>query len=265
MFKQRVITALILIPLVLLALFKLSDLHFAIVSGLVLLIGGHEWSQMLRLGRCKSVLYLLILTAIGYASLYVNVDLIYCIAMLWWLIACFWLYKYPQGKQLWETKKILGGLIGVLLLIPCWTALNHIRSGPDGIANLFLCLLLVWAADTGAYFAGKKWGKTPFANKISPKKTQEGLYGGLILGLLIAGIYGYYLDLDLIFSPLYGVLVIAVILLSVVGDLVVSMIKRFAGVKDSGKILPGHGGILDRIDSLTAAAPAFAFGLWILA
>jgi phosphatidate cytidylyltransferase len=146
-----------------------------------------------------------------------------------------------------------------------WYALIKLRieGGPTWI---FILFALVWSTDTFAYFAGRKWGKHPMAPQISPKKTREGLAGGLIgcLALMTALVY-VFPSLIAPAQRLYWlVLVLLIALISVMGDLYESMLKRIAQVKDSGRLLPGHGGVLDRVDSLIAALPFFIFGLSLL-
>jgi phosphatidate cytidylyltransferase len=123
---------------------------------------------------------------------------------------------------------------------------------------LLFALVIVWAADMGAYFVGKQYGRVKLAPKISPKKTWEGVFGGFILVSLIAFTWSYYADLNLMVSLPFC---FAIGVLSVIGDLTVSMFKRNSGLKDSGNFFPGHGGVLDRIDSISAAAPFFFLGI----
>ena len=156
-------------------------------------------------------------------------------------------------------------LIGVLVLMPCWAAVNFVRNQNDnGLALLLFLLVLIWGADSSAYFVGKKWGKTSLAPRVSPGKTMAGA-GGALLFLLI-----YSLAVLIACSVPYALwpwvltLAFVTVIFSIIGDLFESVMKRQVGVKDSGKIFPGHGGLLDRIDSLTAAAPVFALGSMLI-
>lgn len=148
--------------------------------------------------------------------------------------------------------------MGVLVLVPTWVAvimLIHLKHGPWLVC---LVVVVVATADIGAYFAGRRFGRRYLSPHVSPKKTWEGLFGGVVANVPIVIVLGLILDLDLRYWSLLGFTVMATVLSSVLGDLLESMVKRHRGIKDSGNILPGHGGLLDRIDSLTAALPVFA-------
>ncbi|MCG8434327.1 MAG: phosphatidate cytidylyltransferase, partial [Gammaproteobacteria bacterium] len=151
---------------------------------------------------------------------------------------------------------------GVLALVPCWAAITALHDRqPQGWQLLLFLLVLIWAADIGAYFAGKAWGKNKLAPNISPGKTWEGVFGGLAASLAAALLANYWLGFPLlIILPL----VVILVALSVVGDLSESMLKRQAHIKDSGSLFPGHGGVLDRLDSLLATAPMFLLGLKVM-
>ena len=169
----------------------------------------------------------------------------------WWVAALLWSFFFPTPIPV-----ALRWVCGTLVLVPLFVALVTLyQSGP---INLLFALVIVWAADVGAYFAGKRFGRVKLAPGISPGKTWEGVFGGLVLVSVIALAFALFADI----AP--AVLIpfsMAAAALSIVGDLTVSMFKRTAGLKDSGKLFPGHGGILDRIDSVSAAAPLFALGL----
>ncbi len=255
MLKQRILTALIALVVLLLVMFVLPADAAKAFIGLLVLGGAWEWSGFLgsksplaRPGFVAliAVLVLLIglnLPGIGLPILYVSVA--------WWLAALLWSFLFPT-----PIPEVLRWVCGVLVLLPLFVALVALYS--SGSINLLFALLVVWAADVGAYFAGKQFGRVKLAPEISPGKTWEGVFGGLALVSLIALGFSYVLGA----SP--AVLIpfaMAAAALSIVGDLTVSMFKRTAGLKDSGKLFPGHGGILDRIDSVSAAAPLFALGL----
>lgn len=154
-------------------------------------------------------------------------------------------------------------VIGLLILLPAWQALVQLKQWPQGNWLIVAVMVLVWAADIGAYFSGKALGRRKLAPQVSPGKSWEGLVGGLITSLLITlavGLYRGWSPRELVLA-LLGAAVVVVI--SVVGDLTESMFKRSSGIKDSSQLLPGHGGVMDRIDSLTAAVPVFTVLLWL--
>jgi phosphatidate cytidylyltransferase len=152
--------------------------------------------------------------------------------------------------------------MGFFLLIPMWVSLTVLKSFPENGASLIMFLmLLIWGADTAAYFVGKKWGKRQLASQVSPRKTWEGSIGGIIAGIIIALAYVIVSDQTLNKGVTLIGLSILTVSISIIGDLMESMVKREANIKDSGSILPGHGGVMDRIDSLTSAAPVFVFGI----
>jgi phosphatidate cytidylyltransferase len=176
------------------------------------------------------------------------------ITLLWWTIAFLWVALAPT-----RGRPVLAGVAGLAALAPMWVAMAQLfESGALGRELLIFALVLGWAADVGAYFGGRRFGRTKLAPRVSPNKTWEGVLGGLLVGSLVAfaGLAWFGFSAGA-FLPLC----IAALLASVVGDLTESMFKRQVGLKDSGTILPGHGGVLDRIDSLTAAIPILGLGL----
>lgn len=265
MLKQRIITAAILIPLVLAFLFLASAPAFAIVTGLIALGGAWEWSNLMTI---KSTLwrfmYVLLIAAGFAATLIIPVQIVLLIAFIWWLIGAVLVLFYPYGSPVWGKGFLLRGIMGIFVLVPCWAALNFIFTQPNGSYTILFLFILIWGADSAAYFVGRAWGKHKLARYVSPGKTVEGLYGALFFSAFIAVIL-----LAISRAPTHAwfagvVLALATVIFSIVGDLFESMLKRQANIKDSGNILPGHGGLLDRIDSLTAAAPIFAFEALLL-
>jgi len=274
--KQRIITALILAPLVIVGIFKLSLPLFIVAIAAVTMIGFWEWTQFVS--ASSRVLALLPTLAVSTASLwFIPFDafslnqvqqphlVVLAIGCLWWLAASGLAITYPKSSSLWQSSKWLRHGFGVLTLLPFFWSVILLRA--EGIDNdayhgarlvLYVCLI-VWAADSGAYFAGKSLGKHKMAPHVSPNKTIEGLIGGMITALVIGWVTAQWFDIQ--FSSYWAMVVItlATVVISVLGDLVESMFKRVAGIKDSSNIIPGHGGVLDRIDSLTAAFPVFAF------
>ena len=272
MLKQRVITALVLAVIFLAALFGLPAGYFSFFIGAVLLIGAWEWANLSgfpavwqRLGYAFLLLLLLIA-----ASLYMGFDGeasprlddlairdLLIIGCGWWALALLLVQGYPSSGVLWG-HKALRLAMGVMVLIPTWVALVYVRQQSNGAWLVLLLMLVVAVADSGGYFAGRRFGKYKLAPAVSPGKTWEGFAGGFLANCLLALILSQVLNQDLL---LMLVLILPTSLISVLGDLLESMVKRHAGAKDSGSILPGHGGILDRVDGITAGAPVFALAL----
>jgi phosphatidate cytidylyltransferase len=268
MLKKRVLTALVLIPLFLVLLFKLPPTGFMIFTACIMLLGAWEWSAFMGIKpRLLRLCYPVFVYGFLSFPYFLPIQVVLSMAVAWWLVALIFVYRYPQGATVWGKSLLLRGIMGLFVLEPAWRALNHIRDseiyGTDqGIGVLLYFFLLIWGADTGAYFAGKKWGKTKLAPHVSPGKTLQGLIGALVVTTLIApGLLYWVPGLNIFAVILLGWMTV---LFSILGDLFESMLKRNVDLKDSGHLLPGHGGLLDRIDSLTAAAPVFALGSWLL-
>ncbi len=266
MLKQRVITALILGVLLLGAMFWLPEWGWAALVLAVVTLGAKEWGRLAKLSRIMLVAYVVITSAalagiIGYVlaggkhAVWVQLS-VYLPAILFWLtVAPFWLWRG------WHPRQSMLALAGWLVLIPAGLAMNDLRAETPLLLLFFLAL--VWMADTAAYFAGKKFGRHKLAPTISPGKTWEGAAGalfGVSVYVAVVGWWGEHMRdyaQFLLAIPLSWVLVA----ISVEGDLFESAIKRQAGAKDSGALLPGHGGILDRIDALTSTLPLAGFVL----
>lgn len=274
MLKQRVITALVLLPLVLAAIFFLPTDIFSLLIAAVVLLSAVEWSRMMAsAGRIWQGLFIL-LVVIGMAALHVVTGsalaatvatTVLAMAVLWWLLASVWVLYYPRGMPAGEVLAPRKLLVGLLLLVPAWLAVSLLHArGETGPALLLVLFVIVWAADVGAYFAGHGFGRVKLAPHISPGKTREGAAGGVVAALLVGTAGAWLLGLEGVMLALFAALVLVVTLASIVGDLAVSMFKRHSQIKDSGGLLPGHGGILDRVDSQTAAAPVFVLGLDLL-
>jgi phosphatidate cytidylyltransferase len=271
MLRQRIITAAILAALFLAALFALPAVGWTLVAAVVLVAGAWEWGGFARGGRWGRAAYagatvavgLVLAGALGLATGRAGALAllpIYLIAVGFWVIgAPWWLARGPGRAPAWL---ILAA--GWVVLIPTFLALVHLRNISP--VTLLAFMMLVWIADIAAYFAGHRFGRTKLAPTISPGKTREGLYGALVATALFGVAWFTFLHVHVpaLLRDLPGSLawmiafVIALTLLSVVGDLFESALKRGAGLKDSGTLLPGHGGVLDRIDALTAVLPAAA-------
>jgi phosphatidate cytidylyltransferase len=267
MLKQRILTAIVLIALLFSALFFLPINYFYGLTTIVTLLAAWEWTTLSGITVLweRAVYLIWILLSMGFVFLHSS-FLILGASVCWWVFACCLVIVFPRGSSWWGGQSFVRAVMGIFTLLPCWMAINILKTmGYQGLAYLILLLSWVWAADIGAYFVGRRFGKTLLAPHLSPKKSWEGLAGGFILLAIILGIE-YFLFLRLM--PIQATLILAglatvVFVMSVFGDLFESMLKRQAGVKDSGSILPGHGGILDRIDSLLSAAPVFVMALMI--
>lgn len=267
MLIQRLITAAILIPLVVFGVLSASTPLFAVILAGVVLVGAWEWRNFASLTPSAGLLavaalaVMMVLEWLGMMSQRSILLTMLLPALFWWLLALYWVRHYPNVG--WGRKNSVRLMVGALVLLPCWAALvalhGHSEQGPQYVLYM---MALIWVADSGAYFAGRRWGRRKLAPTVSPGKTIEGLWGALATSMLWAGIGLLWLQPEL--PLLFFVLSTITVLFSVLGDLAESMFKRMVGLKDSGRILPGHGGVLDRIDSLTAAAPVFAAGILLM-
>lgn len=261
MLAIRVATALVIIPIVLLALFKFPTHWFALLLGVVCLLGAVEWSNLYGGQHATLASSFMALAVVFYWFPQLFPWVIYT-GVLWWIWSAIDLprVKHEPGEP-W-----IGVVHGLLTLLPAWCALVFLhRWEANGRVAIFSLLLIIWAADTFAYFAGKRWGKRKLAPTISPGKSVEGVIGGTAGVLLFAIVSGLaFWRFGAVELLLWIVLCMLTGIASILGDLTESKLKRAAGVKDSGKLLPGHGGVLDRIDSITAAAPVFAGGVILL-
>ena len=280
MLRQRIITALILAPLALGAILFLPIRGFEIAFAAIVALGAWEWANLtgLTIPLLKSIYTVLVSGVCVALSILVPVDAVWVqgeltpiyeyilwLAAAWWLISLFLIIAYPKYSLLWRTSVLLRGIFGVLTLVPTWVAVVVLRTSLFdvdplyGASLIFYVLGIVWAADVGAFFVGVKFGRHKLRPNVSPGKTIEGLLGGVGASFAIIAFAAMHYQVDpsrIWLHVLVGGVTVAV---SALGDLNESMFKRCAGCKDSGNLLPGHGGILDRIDSLTAAFPIFAF------
>lgn len=267
MLKQRIITALILAPLAVWGIWSFSSPLFALAMAVIISLGAWEWARLSGLQqRPGRTLYVALLAALMYGSyLLLQQDswvlVLLVLALMWWTLALLTVLSYPHSGALWQMA-MSRGVAGIFILLPAWAAMAVLHRD-FGAGYVILLAMLVWGADAGAYFAGRLLGKHKLAPRVSPGKTWEGVLGGVVLALAVALVGNYWLQPSAGVIP-FLLLVVFTIAFSVLGDLVESLFKRVAGVKDSGGLLPGHGGVMDRIDSLTAAAPIFTLGLiWL--
>lgn len=264
MLKQRIITALIMLPIALCGFFLLEGASFALFIGAVVVVGAWEWARMAQLGNpVAPFIYAagIALVLMGLYHMPGAAPWVLMAAACWWVLAIFLVMTYPASSEHWAGR-VAKLLIGLFILLPAWQGLVLIKQWPLGNLLILAVMVLVWGADIGAYFSGKALGKRKLAPRVSPGKSWEGMFGGLLTCLVITGVVGLVRGWSLheLLLGLGGAAV--VVLISVVGDLTESMFKRKSGMKDSSNLLPGHGGVLDRIDSLTAAVPVYALLLW---
>lgn len=271
MLKTRIITALVLAPIAVVGIFFLPPVGFALFTGLIISIGAWEWANMAGMtAQPARVGYGLAVAVILSGLLTVDAVSVLWLALLWWVVSFLMVRSYPEGSQRWQAPAIRA-LIGLLVLVPAWVGLNHMRTGVFQFGatdnNLLLILYvfcIVWVADIGAYFAGRAFGKAKLAPRVSPGKSWAGVWGGLLAVAILAVLVSYWADATAVSALLLVLASLLTGLVSVLGDLMESMMKRFRGIKDSSQLLPGHGGIMDRIDSLTAAIPVFALLITLL-
>ena len=262
MLKQRLLTASVLAAIALGLCLMPAVGVFVLACSILTLAGAWEWAALCRLAWPGRALFCL-LTGGLLAALYRQNDpallgAIVTAGVIYWLFAGGLVLACQNGRAGLPRPALLRLLLGLGTLAPMWAGLILLKVFIEGGAALLLyLLLLVWAADTAAYFAGKRWGRRPLASRISPAKTQEGALAGLIAAIVIG--LGYVIVSGEAWAFVLLSLITATI--SILGDLMESLLKRAADVKDSGTLLPGHGGLLDRIDSLAAASPVFAFAV----
>ncbi len=272
-------TSAVLAPAALALVFFTPLTAFSYIAGAIMLLGAWEWSAFMGLKKLVSRgAYVLFVAAVLMAlnlywpietlwqngQLVADANYLFTLAFAWWVVASLLVWTYPKTARGWQKGLAMRGFAGLLTLVPTWLALNTLRSASFSENEMFGSILImvvlgiVWSADIGAYFSGKNFGKHKLMPKVSPNKTIEGLVGGLIVSMIFTLVFCYFANVERNLWLTYSLMAVVIALFSAIGDLLESMFKREAGLKDSGRCLPGHGGILDRIDSLTAAAPIFA-------
>ncbi len=288
--KQRILTALWLIPLALVWMFWLPSPAFVTGAMILVALGAWEWGKF-TFPKCPVCYVLPVALCIALSCYFLNpfaADFssqvahspvsvgILGMGVSWWVVALLLVFKYPKDQALVKFAP-LNFIFGLVTLVPFFwsllflhemgsTANAAILPYESGAFNLFFVMLLVWCADSGAYFTGKSIGRHHMSPAVSPNKTIEGLIGGIVLALLVAFGLSFTMDHSSTVSLTHlAVATVAAVLASVLGDLAESMFKRASGIKDSSNLLPGHGGVLDRVDSLTSALPVYAFIMYLFA
>nr|VFK46302.1 MAG: phosphatidate cytidylyltransferase [Candidatus Kentron sp. TC] len=270
--KQRVITALVSMPVVILSTLFLPTSYFSLILSVVILIAAWEWAGLIGWEtRIKRLTFSSITAILLYVAFQLNVLFphgwlfLSTFALVWWCVALGWVVQFEQERPIssleWPMVRVF---VGWLILVPTWGALvaihQHAENGP---ILVILLMILIWGADSGAYFSGKHFGKRRLSARTSPGKSWEGVVGGLLTTGVLSVLVVLYVQLPLEKWIVLIFLSLTTAILSILGDLTESLFKRQAREKDSSRLLPGHGGMLDRIDSLTAAAPFFALSLFL--
>ncbi|GAB1256752.1 phosphatidate cytidylyltransferase [Aurantivibrio plasticivorans] len=273
MLKQRVITAIVLAAILLGSLFALEPQWFVSVVAVFMAVAAWEWS---RLAHCSGLItrtvYAASMVALQLCMLWwlgifdghidsARVKTVVSVTAVWWFVAAVFVKRYPSFSSFWNNP-VGQTLIGIFVIFPTLCSAAFLHAEPNGAWLIVIMVVCVACADIGAYFVGRKFGKRKLAPAVSPGKSMEGFYGGFICSVLFATLLIVAMS---VFGdrPLDWRLLLVIVptsLVSVLGDLLESMLKRARGIKDSGRILPGHGGVLDRIDSISAAAPIFTLG-----
>lgn len=264
----RVLTAAVLMAASVAALMLCPTPLVAALLGIVVLLGAWEWSALAGVIGSAARAGYLVVTALLLAAIYIWIGTgaalpIALPALAWWVLAAILVLRYqvsgrPPPRGLWWRLPA-----GWAIMLPAWATLVflHRTHGPAGV---FALLALIWVADSAAYLFGRRYGRRRLASRVSPGKSWEGLLAAVLASAVFALSSATWVAVPGGMRWHYALLAVGVVLLSVVGDLTESLFKRVAGLKDSGSLLPGHGGVLDRVDSLTAAAPAFLLGLhWL--
>lgn len=266
MLKQRILTASLLLPLVFLVLFWVPDTLFSFITVMLVLAAAWEWSRLAGLSKfLLRIVYIALIALSLFLATLIPFYYLLIASAISWFVALGWLIVYTSQQLQFRQSSFLACSLGLVMLPSCWAALNFLCFIPIRPWWLLIVLFIIWGADTGAYFIGCRWGKHKLAPFISPGKSIEGVCGAFLSTVIIAFFLLSFLKLNLH----QGIWLISILILTtisaIIGDLFESMLKRQQGLKDSGALLPGHGGILDRIDSLIAAVPIFALGIHYLA
>ncbi len=285
MLIQRIITASILAALIALAVFKFPTDYFSLLMGLITLLAAWEWSNLAGITSLfRRVLFLLALI-LPMSGIYFWTQFLELVAqitdwpdvrdysgvlewlvippVLFWIVVMILIRNTPLGVLNMNLRIRYKALIGWFVLLAAWMFLCRLRVFYGTEMTMYF-LILIWATDISAYFVGKKWGTAKLAPEISPGKTVAGMYGALIAGMVCAVVLSLIYGFQLMIAADFVLLSILTALISIYGDLFFSVVKRQRGVKDSSSLLPGHGGILDRIDSLIAASPFFYAGIYLI-
>lgn len=282
MLLPRILTAIILASVIVSAIFLLPTIYFYLLITIIVLVAAWEWTNLSEIDKIPAKLIFLLYLIIPMLGVTFWTQILEVLSVLMerpkikeysgaleWLVigpVLFWISmmllikKMPDFLLNIKLKKSYKAFIGWFVLFSAWMFLTKLRAY-YGTGAVMYFLVLIWAADIAAYASGKKWGKDKLAPMISPKKTIQGMYGAIFSAIICAIILAWYYGYPLMIAADFALLSVLTVLISIYGDLFFSLVKRQKGVKDSGSILPGHGGILDRVDSVIAAAPFYYAGV----
>ena len=270
MLKYRLLTAFLMGPLILWAIYAMPENFFALFSFILVSIGAWEWGAFagwikpLQRGLFFTVNILLFVTVLLLQNTQLNLAVISA-SLLWWLICIPLLLFFPFKKTNLLQTQAVKSVVGIVLLLGTLVSMVMIRNNPEyGSEFVLYLILIIWFADSGAYFAGRALGKNKLIPNVSPGKTWEGVVGAIVVSLIVAVVSLELLNIPSSHSIWFITITFITVVYSIVGDLSESMFKRMANLKDSGSLLPGHGGMLDRIDSLMSGLPVFLTGLWLM-
>jgi phosphatidate cytidylyltransferase len=268
--KTRILTAVILAPLAITVVFFAPDWMFRLTAALLLMIGCWEFHRLAKLNSTATwILYslqagLIILMYLNWENLNEYASVILVVSCIAWILMFLRLFGYRDNRAAGLRFQAISFVSALASITSCWFAISWLRDQAHGEYLILLLLIIIWAADVGAYFSGRSFGRTKLAPSISPKKTWEGVIGGILLAGLAAVLVGRFAPgIDSPFLPLIALTAVTV-LTSICGDLFISLHKRTVNLKDAGSLFPGHGGVLDRLDSLLPGSVFFATGVWIL-
>ena len=260
MLKQRIITAIIIAPIAIACVFFLPLPGFSLFVGFMITVSAWEWANLADFSGIERLFYSAFIALLLGLAWFAPPLWVLVPSVIWWAFAFVLVISYPQLTHLWS-HQITRSLIGIVMLLPGFVALVQLKQQADSQFLILLFFFLIWGADIGAYFTGRAFGKRKLAPEVSPGKSWAGVWGGLATSALITiGMVIWLGKPDLLTGRglFFLTMCLFVVAVSVLGDLTISMFKRFRGVKDSSNLLPGHGGFLDRLDSLLSAGPVFA-------
>ncbi len=270
MLKYRLLTAFLIGPLILWAIYALPENYFAVFSFILVTLAAWEWSAFagwikpFQRGLFFATNILLFTAVLLLQNAKLNIVIISA-SLVWWLICIPLLLSFPFQKNNLLHTQIVKTVVGIVLLLAMLVSMVLIRNNPDyGSGYVLYLILMIWFADSGAYFAGRAFGKNKLIPTVSPGKTWEGVTGALAITLVVALVSIKLLNIPSSQSLIFILITVVTAIYSIVGDLSESMFKRMADIKDSGSLLPGHGGMLDRVDSLMSGLPVFFAGLWLM-